>query len=45
MKLSDKIYLAGLTGMVGGAILSELSKRGYDNILSKSHEELDLTNL
>ena len=32
---SKKIYLAGHTGMVGSAILKELQKSGYKNIIYK----------
>lgn len=43
MKLDSKIYVAGHRGMVGSAILRELKKQGYYNILTRSHSELDLT--
>ena len=39
-----KIYLAGHKGMVGSAIMRELSKSGYNNIVARSLEELDLRN-
>ena len=39
---NKKIYLAGHTGMVGSAILRELQKRGYKNIVYKNLNELDL---
>jgi len=42
MKLSDSIYVAGHTGLVGSAIVRLLQKRGFNNILTKTHEELDL---
>ena len=38
-----RIYLAGHTGLVGGAILRALSARGYDNVLVRTHGDLDLT--
>jgi len=38
-----KIYVAGHRGMVGGAILRELQARGFTNIVSRTHAELDLT--
>ncbi|MAT57323.1 MAG: GDP-fucose synthetase [Ignavibacteriae bacterium] len=41
---SKKIYLAGHNGMVGSAIFRELTKSGYNNIVTKSLEELDLRN-
>lgn len=39
-----KIYVAGHNGMVGSAIVRKLKKQGYNNILVKNREELDLTN-
>ena len=39
-----KIYVAGHRGMVGSAIVRELLGRGYNNILTRTHQELDLTN-
>lgn len=38
-----KIYLAGHRGMVGGAILRQLQARGRDEVITRSHAELDLT--
>lgn len=43
MKISDKIYVAGHTGMVGSAIVRHLKKNGYHNLLLRTHRELDLT--
>jgi GDP-L-fucose synthase len=43
MKQTDKIYVAGHRGLVGSAILRELKLQGYDNIITRSHNELDLT--
>lgn len=40
----SKIYVAGHTGLVGSAIVRELKKQGYDNLLMISHKELDLRN-
>lgn len=40
---NDKIYIAGHTGLVGNALLSFLQNEGYQNIICKTHEELDLT--
>lgn len=37
-----KIYLAGHRGMVGSAIKRELARQGYDNIIVRTHGELDL---
>jgi GDP-L-fucose synthase len=39
---SDKIYLAGHRGLVGSAIERELSRRGYNNIITRTSGELDL---
>lgn len=43
MIFSDKIYVAGHRGMVGSAIVRELERQGYSNILTRTHVELDLT--
>lgn len=40
----DKIYLAGHNGMVGSAVLKKLKEKGYQNIIIRSKEELDLRN-
>ncbi len=40
---NSKIYVAGHNGMVGSAIVRELVRKGYNNILTRSHNELDLT--
>jgi GDP-L-fucose synthase len=42
MKLKEKIYVAGHTGLVGSAIVRLLKKRGFENILTVSHSDLDL---
>lgn len=42
--LNQKIYIAGHNGMVGSAIVRELSKRGYNNLIHRTYQELDLTN-
>lgn len=39
-----KIYVAGHRGMVGSAIVRELQTRGYTNIVTRTHAELDLIN-
>lgn len=44
MNKTDKIYVAGHTGMVGSAIVRALRDRGYEWIISRTHGELDLTN-
>ncbi len=43
MNKYSKIYVAGHTGMVGSAIVRELKRQGYENIICKPHSELDLT--
>lgn len=42
-KLS-KIYVAGHRGLVGSALLRQLNAQGYQNIITRTHAELDLTN-
>lgn len=42
--LNQKIYVAGHRGMVGSAILRNLQAKGCQNIVTKTHAELDLTN-
>ncbi len=41
---SAKIYIAGHKGLVGSAIWKNLKARGYNNLIGRSHKELDLTN-
>ena len=38
-----KIYVAGHHGLVGSAIWNNLLRRGYKNLVGRSHKELDLT--
>jgi len=42
MDKDAKIYIAGHRGMVGSAIARELERRGYHNIIARTHSELDL---
>lgn len=42
MEKSAKIYVAGHRGMVGSAIVRELQRQGYNNIITRTHSELDL---
>jgi GDP-L-fucose synthase len=42
MEKDNKIYLAGHTGLVGSAIYRNLIKKGYQNIIGKTIDELDL---
>lgn len=43
MEKNSKIYVAGHRGMVGSAIVRELQRQGYTNIITRTHAELDLT--
>ncbi|MDD4524862.1 MAG: GDP-L-fucose synthase [Lachnospiraceae bacterium] len=43
MEKEAKIYVAGHRGMVGSAIIRELNRQGYNNIITRTHKELDLT--
>ena len=43
LEKNSKIYVAGHRGMVGSAIVRELKRQGYKNILTRTHAELDLT--
>ena len=42
MEKGAKIYVAGHRGMVGSAIVRELQRNGYTNIITRTHKELDL---
>ena len=42
--LNQKIYIAGHRGMVGSAIVRNLEAKGFTNIVTRTHAELDLTN-
>ncbi|ARQ96935.1 GDP-L-fucose synthetase [Campylobacter lanienae NCTC 13004] len=44
MDKTSKIYIAGHTGTLGSAILTELKEQNYTNLIYKSRLELDLTN-
>jgi GDP-L-fucose synthase len=44
MNLNDKIYIAGHLGLVGSAIVRQLKERGFTNLITRTHKELDLTN-
>ena len=43
MKSNNRIYVAGHRGMVGSAIIRRLRKEGFDDLLTASHADLDLT--
>ena len=42
MELNSSIFVAGHNGLVGSAIVRELNKQGYTNIITMPKEELDL---
>ncbi|XOJ85143.1 GDP-L-fucose synthase [Methylophilaceae bacterium Uisw_099_01] len=44
MSKTSKIYVSGHQGMVGSAIIRKLQEIGFDNIVVRTHDELDLTN-
>lgn len=43
MDKSDKIYVAGHTGLIGSAVNSRLQANGFNNLLLAKHSELELT--
>jgi len=43
MNPNDKIYIAGHRGLVGSALMRNLKSKGYHNLLTRIHAELDLT--
>lgn len=43
MNKQSKIYVAGHRGLVGSAIWENLQKKGYSNLIGRTHSELDLT--
>lgn len=42
MQKDSKIYVAGHTGLVGSAIVRQLQSKGYQNLVLRTHDELDL---
>ncbi len=42
MDKTDKIYVAGHRGLVGSALMRNLEKKGYGNLVTRTHQELDL---
>jgi len=44
LEKNAKIYVAGHRGLVGSAIWNNLKSRGYENLVGRTHKELDLTN-
>ncbi|WP_031425102.1 GDP-L-fucose synthase family protein [Flavimarina sp. Hel_I_48] len=43
MNKDSKIYVAGHRGLVGSALLQNLGRKGYANVVTRTHKELDLT--
>ncbi|KAL2608252.1 hypothetical protein R1flu_026825 [Riccia fluitans] len=43
MEKGSKIYVAGHRGLVGAALVRALQRQGYENLLLRTHKELDLT--
>lgn len=43
MRKESKIYIAGHKGLVGSAIVQQLKQKGFTNLLTRTHSELDLT--
>lgn len=43
MEKTSKIYIAGHRGLVGSAIWRDLQRKGYANLIGRTHKELDLT--
>ncbi|HEH5156008.1 TPA: GDP-L-fucose synthase [Campylobacter coli] len=44
MNKTSKIFIAGHKGLVGSAVLKNLQDKGYDNLIFKDRQELDLLN-
>ncbi|HEB56697.1 MAG TPA: NAD-dependent epimerase/dehydratase family protein, partial [Gammaproteobacteria bacterium] len=44
MDMNPKIYVAGHRGLVGSALMRRLETGGYENIVTRTHKELDLLN-
>lgn len=43
MNKDSKIYVAGHSGMLGAALIKRLKEKGFNDIRTKTHDELDLT--
>ena len=41
---SDRIFIAGSTGMVGSSLNKKFKEKGYENLLTPGRAQLDLTN-
>ncbi len=44
MQIENKVYIAGHSGMAGGAIFSNLLKKGFSNIITRNSTDLNLKN-
>lgn len=44
MNTNSKIYVAGHRGLVGSALVKNLQQHGYQNLIFRTHKQLDLTN-
>ena len=44
MNKNIKVYIAGHNGLVGSAIVRRLKKAEYNNLIHRTHKELDLVN-
>jgi len=42
VKINSRIYVAGHRGLVGSAIYRLLKKRGFENLITRTHSELEL---
>ncbi|MED6339607.1 MAG: NAD-dependent epimerase/dehydratase family protein, partial [SAR324 cluster bacterium] len=42
MKINSRIYVAGHLGLVGSAIIRALQQKGFENLITRSHSELEL---
>ena len=44
IKKNSKIFIAGHNGLVGHAVLKELKKKGFTNLITRSRKQLNLIN-
>lgn len=44
MQKDSKIYIAGHRGTAGSALVEVLEQRGFKNLITRTHQELDLSN-